>query len=291
MSGRIDWARAASLPGLKRTGEDEYHGACPVTGAGRDAFWVRPADQLIGCRKCGDGSGRLTGEQVLEHARALDLLDVDVDLGAAAWPSWTSWTWTTATGVERLQYRTPDGEKKWQTKGGPHPRPGELLYLPDGLPSGPGAVVYLTEGASDADALLELGLRVIGRPGANPTKASLARLDAAAVYRLFPDHDDAGYRQALAWHRRMTEAGLRVEIVEPLKLRPDAPAGYDARNWIGELPDGVTADTAAAALDSAVTDVDAIKARIPKAPPVPERYDRPRDHGAGPNGQRAGGAG
>ena len=49
-----------TLSTLKKTGADEYHGPCPVTGEGKDRFWVKPDDRRIGCRGCGyDGNGKL----------------------------------------------------------------------------------------------------------------------------------------------------------------------------------------------------------------------------------------
>ena len=55
---------------LKKSGS-EHHGPCPVTGEGKDCFWVKPDDRLIGCRSCGDGSGKLDGPQFKEHLEAL----------------------------------------------------------------------------------------------------------------------------------------------------------------------------------------------------------------------------
>ena len=261
----IDWDTwRRGWNGAKRRGQ-QTEGPCPVTGEGENACHVRLDAELAGCRKCGDGAGKLTGDQLVEHARAAGA--VMVDLGAAS-RAWESWKWSTADGRERRQFRTPDGRKKWELKNPPPggwPAPAELLYLPAGVPSGPGPV-YACEGASDTDAAVRLGLRAIGRNNARPSAASLVRLDTGAVFRVWPDVDDdqAGYRQAVTWADAATAAGLTVEAIDPLKLRPDAPPGYDARNWIAELPDGATANTAA--LDAAVVDVDAIKARIPAAP-------------------------
>ena len=189
----------------------------------------------------------------------------DIDLGPAS-GSWESWTFTTADGRERQQYRTPDGPKKWRSKGGPWPAPRDLLYLPAGeLPAAP--IIILTEGASDADALHAIGLAAIGRPGAKPSPESLARFDSSVVYQIFPDHDDngAGCKQALAWHEALTAAGLDAELIDPLELRPDAPSGYDARDWCESLPVGTTPEAAGAMLNAAVVDVETIRARMPAA--------------------------
>ena len=61
-----------TLSTLKKTGADEYHGPCPVTGEGKDRFWVKPDDRRIGCRGCGhDGNGGLDPTQFKEHLEAL----------------------------------------------------------------------------------------------------------------------------------------------------------------------------------------------------------------------------
>ena len=88
--------------------------------------------------------------------------------------------------------------------------------------------------------------------------ASLARLDRALEYRAWPDLDDAGRRQAAALAREMTDAGLRVRMIDPLKLNPDAPPKWDPRDWAGAAP-----DDPAAALDAATVNVDAMPAPAP----------------------------
>ena len=156
-------------------------------------------------RKCGDGSGKLTAAQLVEHARAAGAVD------AVLTGRWESWTWTTTSGRERKQFRTPDGPKVWQTKGGPHPGPADLMFLPAGVPPAPGPV-YACEGATDALAVQRLGLSAVGRNNARPSAASLARLDRGASYRVWPDVDDdqAGYRQAVSWAAAATAASAAV---------------------------------------------------------------------------------
>ena len=61
LQGRAGWRRV----GL------EYHGPCPVSGAGRDCCFAsegRRAGVALGCRKCG---GRLDGEAFRQHLEAL----------------------------------------------------------------------------------------------------------------------------------------------------------------------------------------------------------------------------
>ena len=54
---------------LKKTGADEHHGPCPVTGEGKDCFWVKPDARLMGCRGCAVNG--LSGPQFTEHLSAL----------------------------------------------------------------------------------------------------------------------------------------------------------------------------------------------------------------------------
>ena len=62
--------RCPDLPGWRRVGV-EWHGPCPVTGAGHDCCWCGPGASTairIGCRHCG---GRLDAAAVREHLAAL----------------------------------------------------------------------------------------------------------------------------------------------------------------------------------------------------------------------------
>ena len=60
-------------PGWRRVGR-EYHGPCPVSGAGRDCCFAREGragDVALGCRKCGGNGGKLDNESFLAHLAAL----------------------------------------------------------------------------------------------------------------------------------------------------------------------------------------------------------------------------
>ena len=59
-------------PGWRRGGRD-YHGPCPVSGAGRDCCFAsdgRARGVAVGCRRCGNG-GRLDSESLIAHLAAL----------------------------------------------------------------------------------------------------------------------------------------------------------------------------------------------------------------------------
>ena len=263
----VNWSRFTAPAGFTQTSAGEWHGPCPVTGDGKDTAWLNVgAQQPPSCRKCGDGSGRITGDVLAAHARAFGIWD-DVDLGSASKRSRKvdTWIWTAPDGRTREQYRWENGKKTWQpTEPENDPPPRDLLFLPDGIPTEP--VIYLCEGASDVDAVRPLGLAAIGRTNARPSPPSLARLHSGSRYLIWPDHDTkdhAGYRQALTWHRALTAAGLEVDILDPLELQPDAPSGYDARDWAGALPADTTAAAAGARLAAAVVNLDTIKGRVP----------------------------
>ena len=59
-------------PGWRRVGR-EYHGPCPVSGAGRDCCFAsegRAGGVAVGCRRCGNG-GRFDSESLIAHLAAL----------------------------------------------------------------------------------------------------------------------------------------------------------------------------------------------------------------------------
>ena len=257
----LDWSNFNPPASWTQNGR-EHAGPCLVTGKGETKAWAVPDDNVIGCRKCGNGSGKLTGAAFREHAVALGLIDVNLGGGGSSWPSWT---WVTADGRERLQYRPPDGGKIWARTDPPNtPRPADLMYLPGGVPDAPGPI-YICEGASDADAVHGFRLPAIGRTNARPSAESLARLPRGAVCRIWPDVDDdhAGSRQAVVWYDAATAAGLRCEAIDPLALQPDAPSGFDARDWLAGLPAGMDAAGAAARLDKAAGAIEIIRDQIP----------------------------
>ena len=61
----MDWS-ALSLAGMRQTGT-EWRGPCPVTGEGRNTFWINVERQALGCYRCGLEGG-VHGELFQEHA-------------------------------------------------------------------------------------------------------------------------------------------------------------------------------------------------------------------------------
>ena len=66
------WAEFRPPETFRRIG-GEWHGPCPVTGEGRDGFYINAERELMGCRKCCPGNGRLDGEAFKAHAVALGI--------------------------------------------------------------------------------------------------------------------------------------------------------------------------------------------------------------------------
>ena len=90
--------------GWKRTG-GEWHGPCPITGEGKDGCWVVPEKELIGCRKCVPGNGKLDGQQFLEHAKALGIAEERV---GAVKPRLRRWKNVQAEAVDRMLADEPE---------------------------------------------------------------------------------------------------------------------------------------------------------------------------------------
>ena len=66
----MDWA-ALSLAGMRQSGA-EWRGPCPVTGEGRDTFWINVERQALGCYRCGLEGG-VHGELFKEHAERVGI--------------------------------------------------------------------------------------------------------------------------------------------------------------------------------------------------------------------------
>ncbi len=232
---------------LRREGSD-LRGSCPVCGAtGKTErnFWAREHDGvlLLGCNFCGEGGDFFKA--------ALLALGLNRRPQVQEKPL-ARWQFVTADGRRRAMYRwrcdcggRSDCEKchgKGTYKRLSKPRPGvpelaDLLYVPRRLEVRDGEAVYLCEGGSSADALAGLGLSVVAWPGARPSVESLRRLPAGPLYRVWPDHDATGYRQAIQFGEALAGLGLGhdVRAVDPLKVWPDAPAKWDPRDWAGEV--------------------------------------------------------
>ena len=85
----LNWGAFAPPATWRRAGA-EWRGPCPVTGEGHTRAWAIPDRAMLGCRHCGDGSGRLAGSDFATHAAALGVLSPDpwrpAPRAPALWP-------------------------------------------------------------------------------------------------------------------------------------------------------------------------------------------------------------
>ena len=167
----MDWTHFAPPSTFKQTGSDEWRGPCVYHPGSKDTFTANPAAEKFRCYKCGD---KLAGEVLETHARTLGIWTEPVNGEAKPGPL-DIWTWETADGRERKQFRWPakvggKTTKKFKITDPPNtPPPAELLYFPKGdpprtIPST--GVIFACEGASDADAIRARGLRAFAYPNA-----------------------------------------------------------------------------------------------------------------------------
>lgn len=221
-----------SLAGWEKTDRKEWHGPCPFTAGSKDCFWVKPAQELIGCRACGDGSGRITST-LKEHAEHVGI--------------WTEqnqnstnqvWTYQHIDGSKRKQIRYPFG-KRWDNQS--QIKTNGLLFVDYYR----GGDTFLCEGASSAEALGKLGLSTVGVPSGRQLPESLNRLKDAKRIVVWPDYDSAGWNQSNLWAAQARETlPATVAWIDPLKVCKDAKQGYDPRDFASGW-NGTAAEAAA----------------------------------------------
>jgi putative DNA primase/helicase len=143
-----------------------------------------------------------------------------------------AFTFPMVDGVGRtigIKLRTGDGTKR-SIQGS-----SEGLFVPNDLP--PSGRLFLTEGASDTAALLDLGFAALGCPSAGSgipyVLEFVRRRGTGATLVIVADNDDAGRKGAGKLARALADDGNSVKIIKP----PDGIK--DAREW---LQHGATAE-------------------------------------------------
>ena len=214
------------LSTLKKSGS-EYSGPCPVTGEGKDRFWVKPDDRLIGCRSCGDGSGKLDGPQFTDHLVALGATFGAQDV-LHEYPWLDHATGETVTQTRHAgdpKYRWPKGTQT-----------GALVYHARYDPDATRTIVW-TEGAKAADAaaakLPAADYDVIGFVSATtiPSPDTLAALSRGRSSVVWPDDDVPGARGATQLCAALGRSASDVVTVDPALLRLTGGRGDDAAEW------------------------------------------------------------
>ena len=217
-----------TLSTLKKTGADEYHGPCPVTGEGKDRFWVKPDDRRIGCRGCGyDGNGKLDDTQFKEHLEALGATFGEHDV-------LLTYDWTDhSTGETVIQTRHA-GAKKYLWPIGT--KTGALVYLKRHNRDATRPIVW-TEGAKAATAAASKlpadDYDVIGFVSSTviPSAATLKALTKGRSCIVWPDDDLPGAKVATRLCAALGRSASEVRTVVPARLGLTGGRGDDAEQW------------------------------------------------------------
>ena len=215
------------LSTLKKTGA-EHHGPCPVTGEGKDCFWVKPDDRLIGCRSCSPDGGKLDGQQFKEHLEVLGAnFGARDGLGPYDWTNYlTGETVTQTRHVGDPKYRWPKDAKT-----------GGLVYLARHDRTGDRPLVFC-EGAKAATAAVSklpaADYDVVGFVSSStiPDGDTLTALSRGRSCIVWPDDDvpgaKVGTRLVAALER---SAVVDVAPVDPARLGLTGGHGHDAAEW------------------------------------------------------------
>ena len=216
------------LSTLEITGADEHHGPCPVTGEGKDCFWIQPRREGIGCRSCGPDGGKLDGQQFKEHLEVLGLtFGAHDDLAPYNWTNYlTGETVTQTRHVSDPKYRWPQGAKT-----------GGLVYLARHDRTA-GRPLVFCEGAKAATAaaskLPTADYDVVGFVSASkiPDRDTLTALSRGRSCIVWPDDDLPGARAATRLVAALERSAVAdVAPVDPARLGLTGGHGHDAEQW------------------------------------------------------------
>ena len=227
-SSTTQWTRSPFLSTLKKTGADEHHGPCPVTGEGKDCFWIQPERERIGCRSCSPDGGGLDPQQFKEHLEAL---------GATfgAHDNLASYEWTNYLTGETVTQTRPGGEQKYLWPKGA--KPGTLVYLAR-FDRTAGRPLVFCEGAKAATAaaskLPAADYDVIGFASSStiPNDATLTALSRGRSCIVWPDDDVPGAKVATRLVAALERSAVvDVAPVDPARLGLTGGHGHDAAEW------------------------------------------------------------
>ena len=212
---------------LKKAGSDEWNGPCPVTNHGRNCFHVKIAARLIGCRSCGDGSGKLDPQQFKEHLEALG-----AEFGASDVIRPYDWV-DYSTGEPVIQTRHLGEPKYLWPKG---IKKGSLVY-PARYDRDATRPIVWTEGAKAADAAASKlpadDYDVIGFPDSStfPNGAILAEIAKGRPCIVWPDDDPPGAKVAPRLVSALRLVAADVVTIDPELLGLTGGHGHDAAEW------------------------------------------------------------
>ena len=213
---------------LKKTGADEHHGPCPVTGEGKDCFWIQPERERIGCRSCSPDGGGLDPQQFKEHLEALG-----ATFGAR--DNLASYEWTNYLTGETVTQTRPGGEQKYRWPKGT--KIGTLVYLARHDRTADRPLVFC-EGAKAAifaaSKLPAADYDVIGFVSASkiPGPDTLTEISRGRSCIVWPDDDLPGAKVAARLVSALERsAASDVATVDPARLELTGGHGHDAEQW------------------------------------------------------------
>ena len=210
---------------LKKAGADEYHGPCPVTGEGKDCFWVKPDARLIGCRGCAVNG--LSGPQFTEHLSALG--------GASGeFVSLQTYDWTNYLTGDTVTQTRHAGEPKYRWP--KDTNTGGLVYLARHDRTSDRPLVFC-EGAKAATAAASKlpadDYDVIGFVSSTmiPSADTLTALTKGRSCIVWPDDDLPGAKVATRLCAALGRSASDVVTVDPALLGLTGGRGDDAAEW------------------------------------------------------------
>ena len=216
-----------NLSTLKKIGS-EYHGPCPVTGAGKDRFWVKPDVRRIGCRGCGhDGNGGLDPTQFKEHLEALGATFGEHDV-------LLTYDWTNYLTKETVIQTRYASEPKYLWP--PRTKTNGLVYLARHDRTAARPLVFC-EGAKAASfaasKLPTADYDVIGFVSSTviPSAGTLTALAKGRPCIIWPDDDEPGEKVARRLVSALRLVAASVVTVDPALLGLTGGHGHDAEQW------------------------------------------------------------
>ena len=215
-----------NLSTLKKAGSDEYHGPCPITGEGKDCFWIQPDRKGIGCRSCSTDGGKLDGPQFREH-----LEELGAELGAS--DVLLSYDWLDHSTGETVTQTRHAGEPKYRWPKGTKTH--SLVYLARHEQTSGRALVFC-EGAPAAIAAaskLPADFDVVGFVSSSkiPSADTLAELTKGRSVVIWPDDDDTGAKVGRKLLSAVKSTCRDVVTVDPALLGLVGGHGHDAAEW------------------------------------------------------------
>ena len=212
---------------LKKAGSDELHGPCPVTGNGKDCFWIQPERKGLGCRSCSADGGKLDGPQYKAHLESLGMTFGANDVIRP-------YDWTDPVSGAVITQTRHAGEPKYRWPKGTKTH--SLVYLARYERTSGRALLFCEGGPAAIAAASKLPVDdfdVIGFVSASkiPSAATLAEIAKGRSCVIWPDDDDPGKQVGRKLLSALRLVAADVVTVDPALLGLTGGHGHDAAEW------------------------------------------------------------